>query len=48
MRRLKPDFSVKKLGYSTFAKLIRSYPDIVKIRGRHAANISIKLLRPRT
>ena len=46
MRRLKPDFSVKKLGYSTFAKLIRSYPDIVKVRGRHAANISIKSIRP--
>lgn len=45
MRQLKPDFSVKKLGYSTFAKLIRSYPDLVRIRGGRAPDASIKMLK---
>ncbi len=48
MRQLSPNFSVKQLGYSTFAKLIRSYPDIVRVRGRHADNTSIKLIRRHT
>ena len=45
MRRLQPGFSVRKLGYSTFAKLLRSYRDIVAVRGRRAATTSIKLRR---
>ncbi len=47
IRQLNPNFSVKKLGYSTFAKLVRSYPDIVRVRGRRAPDASIKLLRPK-
>ena len=45
MRRLNPGFSVKQLGYAQFAQLIRSYPDIVRVRGRRNTNTTIKLVR---
>ena len=45
MRRLNPGFSVKKLGYAQFAQLVRSYPDIVRVRGKRSSNTTVKLLR---
>lgn len=43
MRRLDPSFSVKKLGYARFDRLLKSFSDILAVRGRRSANISIKL-----
>ncbi len=48
MRRIKPNFSVKRLGYLQFAQLIRSYPDIVQVKGRRSANTSVRLLRSKS
>ena len=43
MRKIKPDFSVKRLGYTQFARLIKSYPNVVRVRGNRSANITVQL-----
>ena len=43
MRRLDPTFSVKKLGYARFDRLLKSFSDILAVRGTRSANITIKL-----
>ncbi len=43
MRKMKPDFSVKRLGYTQFARLIKSYPNVVRVRGNRSANITVQL-----
>lgn len=45
MKRINPKFSVKALGYSKFGKMLRSFPDIVKVRGRRSKYMTVKLVR---
>ena len=46
MRKLEPGFSVKRLGYAKFDRLLGSYRDVVRVRGRRRAAKTIKLLLP--
>ena len=45
MRRLDPSFSVKKLGYGRFDRLLKSFSHILSVRGKQSANTSLRLNR---
>ncbi len=45
IKRLNPNFSVKALGYAKFGKLLRSFPDIVRVRGRRSKHMTVRLIR---
>ncbi|MXX93202.1 MAG: NYN domain-containing protein [Chloroflexi bacterium] len=45
MRRLDPTFSVKKLGYARFERLLRSFSHVLSLRGKQSNNITLRLNR---
>lgn len=45
MRRLDPTFSVKKLGYARFDRLLRSFSHVLSLRGKRSNNITLRLNR---
>ena len=45
MRRLDPNFSVKKLGYARFDLLLKSFSHVLSLRGKRSTNITLRLNR---